>query len=72
MFAPVEPQQLEPKLIDIQKLPCKFELEVPGLGFLEGNPGENVRFCDELQIMTNSSGITDQDRNTGRLAVMAR
>lgn len=25
-----------------QKLPCTFELEVPGLGVLEGNPGENV------------------------------
>jgi GINS complex subunit 3 len=26
----------------IQKLPCTFELEVPGLGILEGNPGEDV------------------------------
>jgi hypothetical protein len=26
-----------------QKLPCTFELEVPGLGILEGNPGEDVR-----------------------------
>jgi len=23
-------------------LPCTFELDVPGLGILEGNPGENV------------------------------
>lgn len=28
--------------LTIQKLPCTFELEVPGLGVLEGNPGENV------------------------------
>jgi hypothetical protein len=28
--------------IAYQKLPCTFELEVPGLGILEGNPGENV------------------------------
>lgn len=27
-----------------QKLPCTFELEVPGLGILEGNPGEDVCF----------------------------
>jgi GINS complex subunit 3 len=27
----------------IKKLPCTFELDVPGLGILEGNPGENVR-----------------------------
>lgn len=26
----------------IQKLPCTFELDVPGLGILEGNAGENV------------------------------
>lgn len=26
----------------IQKLPCTFELEVPGLGILEGNAGEDV------------------------------
>jgi len=25
-----------------QKLPCTFELEVPGLGILEGNAGEDV------------------------------
>lgn len=43
--------------LDIQKLPCKFELEVPGLGFLEGNPGENVRYSDKSkQTMTNSNG----------------
>ncbi|KAF4215700.1 hypothetical protein CNMCM8980_008313 [Aspergillus fumigatiaffinis] len=29
-------------LTDAQKLPCTFELEVPGLGILEGNPGENT------------------------------
>jgi hypothetical protein len=28
--------------IAYQKLPCTFELEVPGLGILEGNPGEDV------------------------------
>lgn len=31
-----------------QKLPCTFELEVPGLGILEGNPGEDVGFRHQL------------------------
>ncbi|CBF81638.1 hypothetical protein AN5574.2 [Aspergillus nidulans FGSC A4] len=29
-------------LTDAQKLPCTFELDVPGLGILEGNPGESA------------------------------
>lgn len=29
----------------IQKLPCTFELEVPGLGILEANAGEDVSLC---------------------------
>jgi GINS complex subunit 3 len=30
-------------LTDSQKLPCTFELDVPGLGYLEGNAGGTVR-----------------------------
>lgn len=30
-------------LTDAQKVPCTFELDVPGLGYLEGNPGQDVR-----------------------------
>jgi GINS complex subunit 3 len=30
-------------LTDSQKLPCTFELDVPGLGYLEGNVGGTVR-----------------------------
>ncbi|KAL2215814.1 DNA replication complex GINS protein psf3 [Thermoascus aurantiacus ATCC 26904] len=30
-------------LTDAQKIPCTFELEVPGLGILEGNPGESIK-----------------------------
>lgn len=30
-------------LTDAQKLPCTFELDVPGLGYLDGNAGETVR-----------------------------
>lgn len=29
-------------LTDSQKLPCTFELDVPGLGYLDGNPGQTV------------------------------
>lgn len=30
-------------LTDAQKLPCTFEIDVPGLGYLDGNPGGTVR-----------------------------
>ncbi|KAN0071315.1 hypothetical protein V8E54_010746 [Elaphomyces granulatus] len=30
-------------LTDAQKIPCTFELEVPGLGFLDGNPGDEIK-----------------------------
>jgi hypothetical protein len=30
-------------LTDAQKLPCTFELDVPGLGYLDGNAGGTVR-----------------------------
>ena len=30
-------------LTDAQKVPCTFELDVPGLGFLDGNSGGDVR-----------------------------
>lgn len=33
-------------LTDAQKLPCTFELDVPGLGYLDGNPGGTVRFSN--------------------------
>lgn len=30
-------------LTDAQKVPCTFQLDVPGLGYLDGNPGGTVR-----------------------------
>ena len=30
-------------LTDAQKVPCKFELDVPGLGFIDGSVGADVR-----------------------------
>lgn len=29
-------------LTDAQKVPCTFQLDVPGLGYLDGNPGGTV------------------------------
>lgn len=29
-------------LTDSQKVPCTFELTVPGLGFIDGNAGQDV------------------------------
>jgi hypothetical protein len=36
--------------IAYQKLPCTFELEVPGLGILEGNPGENIKAGTRIDL----------------------
>jgi hypothetical protein len=36
----------------MQKVPCTFELTVPGLGFLDGNMGGDVRaYSIILQIL---------------------
>ncbi|KAF9888021.1 DNA replication protein [Aspergillus nanangensis] len=37
-------------LTDGQKLPCTFELEVPGLGILEGNPGDNIKAGTRMDL----------------------
>ncbi|KAL4990651.1 hypothetical protein BDW68DRAFT_31521 [Aspergillus falconensis] len=37
-------------LTDAQKLPCTFELDVPGLGILEGNPGENIKAGTRIDL----------------------
>lgn len=31
-------------LTDAEKVPCSFALDLPGLGFLDENPGEDVGF----------------------------
>ncbi|KAJ5380172.1 DNA replication complex GINS protein psf3 [Penicillium cataractarum] len=33
-----------------EKLPCTFELEVPGLGILEGNPGEDIKAGTRIDL----------------------
>ncbi|KAJ5168202.1 DNA replication complex GINS protein psf3 [Penicillium canariense] len=37
-------------LTDAQKIPCTFELEVPGLGILEGNPGEDIKAGTRIDL----------------------
>jgi GINS complex subunit 3 len=39
-------------LTDAQKLPCTFELDVPGLGFIDGNAGGDVGFDTDSTIAT--------------------
>lgn len=41
-------------LTDAQKVPCTFELEVPGLGYIDENAGGDV----SLPIPQNSSPKT--------------
>ncbi|KZZ91292.1 GINS complex, subunit Psf3 [Ascosphaera apis ARSEF 7405] len=37
-------------LTDAQKLPCTFEIEVPGLGYLDGNAGQNVKAGSHIEL----------------------
>lgn len=37
-------------LTDAQKVPCTFELDVPGLGFVDGNAGGDVRQDDATSL----------------------
>lgn len=41
-------------LTDAQKLPCTFEIDVPGLGYLDGNPGGTV---STLSIFENEANL---------------
>lgn len=46
-------------LTDAQKLPCTFEVDVPGLGYLDGNPGGTVSHPD---LFSPSLTVRDQSR----------
>lgn len=37
-------------LTDAQKVPCTFELTVPGLGFLEGNMGGDMKQGSKVEL----------------------
>lgn len=53
-------------LTDSQKLPCTFELDVPGLGYLDGNAGGTVSLCERSLyciIEAYLQGPVDQSRD---------
>ena len=57
-------------LTESQKLPCTFQLDVPGLGYLDGSPGETVgtvHKCPGEKLMLE----IDYGRNQDRAPVMA-
>ncbi|KEF57525.1 DNA replication complex GINS protein psf3 [Exophiala aquamarina CBS 119918] len=37
-------------LTDSQKLPCTFELDVPGLGYLDGNAGQTIKAGSKIDL----------------------
>lgn len=41
---------LDAILTDSQKLPCTFELDVPGLGYLDGNAGQPVEAGSKIDL----------------------
>lgn len=41
-------------LTDAQKVPCTFELDVPGLGFVDGNAGGDVSQTKQHPYLSNS------------------
>lgn len=41
---------LDDILADAEKVPCNFNLTVPGLGYLEGNPGKSMKKDTKLEL----------------------
>ncbi|ETN37731.1 uncharacterized protein HMPREF1541_07354 [Cyphellophora europaea CBS 101466] len=37
-------------LTESQKLPCTFQLDVPGLGYLDGSPGETITAGTKIEL----------------------
>lgn len=54
-------------LTDTQKLPCTFQLDVPGLGYLDGNAGGTASQAAE-KGKTHAYGETGQGRHDNRTA----
>ena len=45
-------------LTDAEKVPCAFELDIPGLGYLDENPGGDVRDLCPLPKDLRSTSLT--------------
>ncbi|KAK6460618.1 hypothetical protein DFJ63DRAFT_236126 [Scheffersomyces coipomensis] len=41
---------LDDILADGEKVPCRFNMTVPGLGYLEGNPGKQINKDSKLEL----------------------
>lgn len=41
---------LDDVLADGEKIPCRFNLTVPGLGYLEGNPGKPIKSQTKIDL----------------------
>ena len=53
-------------LTDAQKVPCTFEIDVPGLGFIDGNAGADVSLTTKcLCLEQKLKNRPDQERSTG-------
>lgn len=37
-------------LAESEKIPCRFNLTVPGLGYLEGNPGKSIKKDTKIEL----------------------
>ncbi|CAI5760384.1 unnamed protein product [Candida verbasci] len=37
-------------IADSQKIPCQFNITVPGLGYLEGNPGKSIKQNTKIEL----------------------
>ncbi len=56
-------------LTDAQKVPCTFELTVPGLGYLEGNMSGDMKQGSkvELPLWLGEEGCLAPDHGVGNL-----
>ncbi|KAI5960734.1 PSF3 [Candida pseudojiufengensis] len=41
---------LDDILADAEKLPCQFNYTIPGLGYLEGNPGKSIKKGTKIEL----------------------
>lgn len=59
-------------LTDAQKVPCTFELSVPGLGYLEGNLGDDITRGSqvELPLWLGEMLALSQSLNTSALVTL--
>lgn len=55
----------------LKKVPCTFDISVPGLGYLEGNAGQEVTGKANLLRIRVDTTWTDQGRHESGASAMA-